>query len=788
MQARPSHLPTRPCCGGNATPSADGPAKVLDPVCGMTVDPAKTPHHAVHAGATFHFCGAGCRTKFMADPGRYLGAARGGSEQPADPGAVYTCPMDPEVEQLGPGSCPKCGMALEPKEIGIATGPNPERADMTRRAWAAAALSVPVVGLAMGQHMADHPLLPASASGLVQLALSGLVVGGAGWPFLKRGWQSVRSGHLNMFTLIALGTGAAWAYSAVATLAPGLFPEGFRDRDGSVGVYFEAAAVIVVLVLIGQVLELRARDSTGDAIRSLLDLTPKTARRIGPGGVEVEVPVAEIMAGDHLRIRPGETVPVDGRILEGSGTLDESMITGEAMPRNRQAGEPVIGGTVNGSGSFALKAEKVGRDTMLAGIVRLVAAAQRSRAPIQRLADVVSGRFVPAVLLVAAIAFVSWAMLGPQPRLAHALIAAVSVLIVACPCALGLATPMSMVVGMGRGARMGVLIRDAAALERFEAVDTLVFDKTGTLTEGRPTVTAIEALDGDADRLLHLAASLEQGSEHPIARALTAAQAAAGLRLDKPSGVTIAAGGGLAGQVAGEEVRVGTEAFVLAIGGVQIDGLEARATALRQQGATVSFVAVGGRMAGLVAVSDPVKASARESLAGLRRDGLRLVMVTGDHQATASQVAAALGIDDVRAGVLPGGKAEIVAALRHAGRVVGMVGDGINDAPALAGADVGIAMGTGTDIAMQSAGITLLGGELAALRQARQLSRATMRNIRQNLAFAFLYNAIGVPVAAGALYPLFGLTLSPMLAAAAMALSSVSVIGNALRLRVVDLG
>lgn len=547
--------------------------------------------------------------------------------------------------------------------------------------------------------------------------------------------------------------------------------------------YFEASAVIVVLVLVGQVLELRARDSTGDAIRALLDLSPKVARRIGSDGAEQDVPLATVQVGDSLRVRPGETVPVDGTIAEGSASLDESMVTGEAMPLRKGAGDAVIGGTVNGAGSFVMRAEKVGRDTMLARIVQMVGTAQRSRAPIQRLADVVSARFVPAVLAAAAAAFLAWAVLGPEPRLAHALIAAVSVLIVACPCALGLATPMSMVVGMGRGARLGVLMREAAALERLEKVDTLVFDKTGTLTAGRPTVTAAEPHDGSADDLLRLAASLEQGSEHPIAHAIVAAAKARGLVLARPDDVQPDVGRGISGHVEGVRLIVGSEDALRERSIAGLEALTQRADILRREGATVVFVAMEARILGLIAVADPIKDGAAESLAALRRDGIRLVMVTGDHAATAAGVAAKLGLDDVRAGVLPDGKAAIVEQLRRDGRIVGMAGDGINDAPALAAADVGIAMGTGTDIAMQSAGITLLHGDLARLRVARQLSRATMRNIRQNLAFAFLYNALGIPIAAGVLYPLFGLTLSPMLAAAAMALSSVSVIGNALRLR-----
>lgn len=756
------------------------PAK--DPVCGMTVEPLKTVHHAKHVGTAYHFCCAGCRTKFEVDPGRYLGAAE--TSPPADaPGAVYTCPMHPEVEQIGPGSCPKCGMALEPKEIGTESGPNPELLDMTRRLWVAGLLTLPVVAIAMGEHLVGHPLLPATFANPIEFVLASIVVLWAGWPFFLRGWQSVAARHLNMFTLIALGTGAAWAYSAVATLAPGLFPAGFRAADGTVGVYFEASAVIVVLVLIGQVLELRARDSTGDAIRALLDLSPKSARRVGRDGAEIDVPLGDVLVGDRLRVRPGETVPVDGAIAEGRSAIDESMVTGEPMPRERAQGDPVIGGTVNGAGTFIMTAEKVGRDTLLARIVQMVGEAQRSRAPIQRLADVVSGRFVPAVLLVAVVAFGAWAAFGPEPRLTHALIAAVSVLIVACPCALGLATPMSMVVGMGRGARLGVLMRDAAALERLEKVDTLVLDKTGTVTAGKPDVTAVHALAGDPDTLLRLAASVEQGSEHPIARAIAAAAEAKGLRLAAPTAVRVVPGKGIEGDVERVHVEIGSEALI----GTEGNALAGLVAERRNAGATVVFVATGGQVAGFIAVADSIKPIAQDSVAMLRRDGLRLIMATGDHAATAKGVAAQLGFSEVHAGMMPEDKSALVGRLKQEGRVVAMVGDGINDAPALALADVGIAMGSGADIAVQSAGVTLLHGDLQRLRLALRLSRATMRNIRQNLAFAFLYNALGVPIAAGILFPVFGITLSPMLAAGAMALSSVSVIGNALRLRAVSL-
>ena len=772
------------CCGHAAVSAKSESAR--DPVCGMTVDPATTRHHAEHGGTAYHFCCEGCRAKFTTDPERYLGGATP-APQAMDKTAIYTCPMHPEIEQVGPGTCPKCGMALDPKEISAEPGPNPELVDMTRRMWIAAALTIPVVGLAMAQHLVGQPLLPGLWGNGLQGILATAVVLWAGWPFFLRGWQSVVTGHLNMFTLIAVGTGAAWLYSVVATLAPGVFPPGFREPNGSVGVYFEAAAVIVTLVLVGQVLELRARDATGDAIRGLLDLAPKSARRVGRDGRESDVPLADVGVGEHLRVRPGESVPVDGRVTEGSGTIDESMVTGEALSCQRQPGDPVIGGTVNRTGSFIMVAEKVGRDTMLAGIVQLVGTAQRSRAPIQRLADTVSGRFVPAVLAAAVLAFAGWVVFGPEPRFAHALIAAVAVLIVACPCALGLATPMSMVVGMGRGARMGVLVREAAALERLEAVDTLVFDKTGTLTEARPTLTAIEAVEGDEAELLRLVAALEQASEHPVAHAIVTGAHARDLDLPRPQAFAAVGGKGVSGRVGSHEVVVGTAAFLAERGVPTFESLDTRAEALRRDGATVVLAAVDGKVAGLIAVADPVKASAPDALAALRRDGIRLVMMTGDHAGTAAAVAQRLGLDEVHSGILPDGKASLVASLQREGRVVAMAGDGINDAPALAKADVGIAMGTGTDIAMQSAGLTLLNGDLAALQRARLLSRATMRNIRQNLGFAFAYNLLGVPIAAGLLYPVFGLTLTPMLAAGAMALSSVSVIGNALRLRIVRL-
>ena len=777
------------CChhhGSADKPVAERPL-ARDPVCGMSVDPGRTAHKSTYKGASYFFCSAGCRTKFAAVPERYLGSARPVAEAAIDASAIYTCPMHPEVEQVGPGSCPKCGMALEPKEAGAEVGPNLELIDMTRRLAIGAVLTLPVFALAMAEHLFGLQVLPRAASDWLQLILASAVVLWAGAPFFGRGWQSVVNRHLNMFTLIAIGTGAAWLYSVVATVAPNLFPPGFRDEHGQVGVYFEAAAVIVVLVLLGQVLELRARESTGGAIRNLLDLAPRTAHRVGPDGRETDIDVAAILVGDRLRVRPGEKVPVDGRIAEGHATLDESMVTGESLPVEKTVGATVIGGTLNGSGSFVFVAEKVGRDTVLAQIVSLVGAAQRSRAPIQGLADRVAGWFVPAVLGAAVVAFGLWAAFGPEPRLSHALVAAVSVLIIACPCALGLATPMSVVVGIGRGAREGVLIRDADALQRFEAVDTVVLDKTGTLTEGRPAVTRLLPAEGVSEReLLHLAASAEAASEHPLGRAIVAAAAAQGLEGWPGQNFQTSAGQGVSVFVEGRPVVVGSAAY-LAERGVTIGAFAKRAEDLRRDGTTAVFVAQDGRPVGVIGVADPVKASSRDAVAALRRNGLRVVMLTGDNPTTAQAVARQLGVEEVRADVRPAGKAAVIAELKKAGRVVAMAGDGINDAPALAAADVGVAMGTGTDIAMQSAGVTLLSGDLNGLLRAWALSRAAMANIRQNLAFAFLYNALGVPIAAGLLYPLFGLTLSPMLAALAMALSSVSVIGNALRLRTTPL-
>ena len=757
-----------------------------DPVCGMTVDPTTAKHRHEHEGRSYYFCSAGCRTKFAADPGKYLDKDR----VPATPvleGMIYTCPMHPEIRQLGPGACPICGMALEPEIATADSGPNPELADMTRRFWIGFALGLPVVVLEMGAHIVGaHSWVDATLSNWIQLAFATPVVLWAGWPFFVRGAQSLATRNLNMFTLIAMGTGVAYAYSMIATLAPGLFPAAFRDH-GAVATYFEAAAVITVLVLLGQVLELHARERTSGAIRALLDLAPKTARRVAPDGTEQDIALDAVAAGDILRVRPGDKVPVDGVVTEGRSAVDESVVTGEAMPVTKQDGAKVIAGTLNTTGSVLMRAEKVGRETMLAQIVQMVAAAQRSRAPIQRLADRVSGWFVPLVIAVALAAFAAWTAFGPEPRLAYALVAAVSVLIIACPCALGLATPMSIMVGVGRGAQAGVLIRHAEALERLEKVDTLVVDKTGTLTQGKPKVVAIIPARGiDEPTVLRHAASVEQASEHPLAAAIVAAAKERSIALATVTGFDAPTGKGAVGMVEGRRVVLGNAAF-LAEMNIATVGLNGQAEELRHDGATAIFVAIDGKAAGVIAIADPIKATTAAALRALADDGLRVVMLTGDNRTTAQAVARKLGITEVKAEVLPDRKSAMIEALRREGCVVAMAGDGVNDAPALAAADVGIAMGTGTDVAIESAGITLLAGDLSGIVRARVLSRAVMRNIRQNLLFAFIYNAAGVPIAAGALYPLFGILLSPIIGAAAMALSSVSVVGNALRLRGVRL-
>ena len=706
------------------------------------------------------------------------------SAEHASAEAIWTCPMHPQVRQDRPGLCPICGMALEPLAATAETGPNPELIDMTRRFWMALALGVPVFLLEMGGHIVPrlHHIISMQLSISIQMLLATPVVLWAGLPFFQRAGASLKSGHLNMFTLIALGTGVAWAYSVVAALAPQIFPPAFRAADGTVAVYFEAAAVITVLVLLGQVLELRARERTSGAIKALLDLTPRTARRVAVSGADEEIALDHVQVGDHLRVRPGEKLPVDGTITDGHSSVDESMVTGESMPVEKLAGDNVIGGTLNQSGSLLIVAEKVGRETMLARIVQMVAEAQHSRAPIQRMADRVSGWFVPVVIGVAILAFASWSIWGPEPRLTYALLAAVSVLIIACPCALGLATPMSIMVGVGRGAGLGVLIRDAEALERLEKVDTLLVDKTGTLTEGKPAVTRIELASGqDESELLRLAAAVERASEHPLALAIVEAARTRGLDVPDVSGFDAPTGRGAVGIVEGRKVILGNAVFLTAQG-IDIAALSAPADRLRHEGATVIFVGIEGRSAGAIAIADPIKASTPAALAALGDAKVRVVMLTGDNRTTAEAVAARLGILEVEADVLPDQKSAVVARLRQEGHVVAMAGDGINDAPALAAADVGIAMGSGTDVAMESAGVTLLKGDLTGIVRARHLSRGTMSNIRQNLAFAFLYNAAGVPIAAGLLYPFFGLLLSPIIAAAAMALSSVSVVANALRL------
>jgi Cu+-exporting ATPase len=768
---------------------ADHEHRVKDPVCGMSVDPHTAKHQAEHNGHPYYFCSAGCRAKFIADPERYLDpSAAAAKAEPVPEGAIYTCPMHPEVRQVGPGSCPICGMALEPVLVTADAGPNHELIDMTRRFWIGLALSLPVVALEMGVHLTGlDRLVPQGMSNWLQLLLATPVVLWCGWPFFVRGWQSLVTRNLNMFTLITMGTGVAWLYSVVATLAPGVFPAALRGHDGAVAVYFEAAAVITVLVLLGQVLELRARESTSGAIRALLDLAPKTARRVRADGREEEVPLEAVHVADRLRVRPGEQVPVDGAVIDGRSAVDESMVTGESMPVTKEVGASVIGGTMNQSGALMIEAQKVGRDTMLARIVQLVAEAQRSRAPIQRLADQVSGYFVPAVIAVALLAFAAWGIFGPEPRLSYGLVAAVAVLIIACPCALGLATPMSIMVGVGRGAGAGVLIKNAEALEHMEKVDTLVVDKTGTLTEGKPALTALVPAPGFPEaEVLRLAASVERASEHPLALAIVAAAEARGIATAPVTTFDSPTGKGALGTVDGRKVVLGNAAF-LAEHGVDVTPLAEQADKLREDGATAIFVGIDGRIAGALAIADPVKPSTPEALAGLKAERIRVVMLTGDNRTTAWAVARRLGIEEVEAEVLPDEKSDVVRRLRAAGRVVAMAGDGVNDAPALAAADVGIAMGTGTDIAMESAGVTLLRGDLTGILRARRLSQATMRNIRQNLFFAFIYNALGVPVAAGVLYPVFGILLSPIIAAAAMALSSVSVIGNAIRLRAVRL-
>ena len=750
----------------------------------MKVKIGTAKHTAVHEGHTHYFCNPTCLQKFTAEPDRYLKPGKAAPPAPVAPGTVFTCPMHPEIQQIGPGSCPICGMALEPAEVSLDDGPNHELIDMSRRMWIGLALSLPVVALEMGGHLTSlHMLLGQKTSNWIQFLLASPVVLWAGWPFFVRGWQSLVTRNLNMFTLIAMGTGVAWGYSVVAVLAPGLFPAAFRGSDGSVAVYFEAAALITVLVLMGQVLELRARAQTSGAIKTLLDLAPKTAQRLKDDGSDETVSLDVISVGDRLRVRPGEKVPVDGEVLSGRSTIDESMVTGESMPVTKETGASLIAGTLNSTGALVMRADKVGRDTMLARIVQMVAEAQRSRAPIQRLADQVSGYFVPVVITVSIAAFIAWSLFGPEPRLAFGLVAAVAVLIIACPCALGLATPMSIMVGVGRGAQAGILIKNAEALERMERVDTLVVDKTGTLTEGKPKVVAIvPAKEFTEVAVLTLAASAERASEHPLALAIVREASDRKIALSEVSEFDSPTGKGVTGTVDGRKLVLGNAKF-LAEFGVSPDSLQAEAERLRLEGATAIFLAVDGAPAAVFAIADPVKPTTPEAIRALTAENIRVVMLTGDNRTTAEAVARRLGIAEVEADVLPEQTSAIIEKLRAEGRVVAMAGDGVNDAPALAAADVGIAMGTGTDVAIESAGVTLLKGDLMGIVRARRLSEATMRNIRQNLFFAFVYNAAGIPIAAGVLYPSFGILLSPIIAAAAMALSSFSVIANALRLR-----
>ena len=758
----------------------------MDPVCGMKVDRASARHVARHEGATFYFCSDWCRTKFEAAPADFLGGRP--APEPMPEGTIYTCPMHPEIEQIGPGTCPKCGMALEPKGVPAADeGPNPELVDFKRRFRVGLVLTVPLFVIAMGPHIGipTHSWIGARVALWAEMALGVPVILWSGWPFMVRGWMSFRTMNLNMFSLIGMGVLAALLFSLAGVLAPGLFPEGFRDAQGNVGVYFESGAVIVVLVLLGQILELNARERTGAAIRALMDLAAKTARIVRADGTEEEIPLEDVQVGDRLRVRPGDKVPVDGEVLEGRSSIDESMISGEAVPVEKAKGDAVTGATVNGTGTLIVEATKVGKDTVLSQIVEMVAAAQRSRAPIQKLADSVAGYFVPAVVAVALASFAGWAFWGPPPALSYALVSAIAVLIIACPCALGLATPVSIMTATGRGAQAGVLIKNAEALERFAKVDTLIVDKTGTLTEGRPKLVAVEPVEGFGEEdVLRLAASLERGSEHPLAEAIVSGAEERGVSLDRVSDFEAVTGKGVKGTVDGRDVALGNDKMVAQLG---LDGgaLSAKADARRDRGETVMFVMVGGTVAGLVSVADPVKQTTPDALKELHDLGFRVVMATGDNERTARAVAADLGIDEVRADVLPADKAALVKELQARGAKVAMAGDGVNDAPALAQADVGIAMGTGADVAIESAGFTLVKGDLRGIARARRLSRATMRNIAQNLFFAMVYNAAGVPIAAGILYPFTGILISPMVAAAAMSLSSVSVISNALRLRTV---
>lgn len=780
-----------PCHGHVSTQEAIGVETrlVKDPVCDMTVDPATATHHADHDGQTWYFCSAHCQTKFEADPCHYLHKADTApiKPQPKQAGVIWTCPMHPQIRQDHPGSCPVCGMPLEPEEPSDADTPNPELVDFTRRLWGASILAVPLVIIAMAADMGGLAFLDGGLTNWIQLALTAPIVLWAGWPFLERGWMSLHTRHLNMFTLIMLGVGAGFLYSIAATVAPGLFPAAFRMHDGSVPVYYEAAGVIVALVLAGQVLELRARARTSRAIRALLDLAPKIAHRVGAQDREDDVPLDQIVPGNRLRIRPGESIPVDGTVMDGRSSVDEAMLTGEPAPVAKGPGDKVTGGTINGTGSLLMTAEAVGSDTMLARIVSMVAAAQRTRAPIQAVADRVSGWFVPLVVLVSLLTFVVWLLVGPQPRFGHALLNAIAVLVIACPCALGLATPMSIMVGMGRGARAGVLVRNAEALQALDTVDTLVIDKTGTVTEGKPRLIATETSGAwDSNIVLRLAASLETQSEHPLAQALVAAMTAQGLQAAPVGDFASQTGLGVTGTVDGHAVVVGNQAQMRQQG-IDASALIPVADTHRAEGAGVMFVGIDGQAAGLLVVADPLKTDAKETIAALHAAGMRIVMLTGDNARTAEVVARQAGIDEAHADLKPEDKAAIIRDMQQKGARVAMAGDGVNDAPALATADIGIAMGTGTDVAIESAGMTLAQGSLAGLVRARRLAQATMRNIRQNLAFSFLFNGIGIPLAAGVLYPVFGLTLSPMFAGGAMALSSLAVVTNALRLNALRL-
>ncbi len=760
--------------------------KAIDPVCGMTVEPDKTEHHVRHGHQDFHFCSAGCKTKFVAKPEHYLKNRPPDQEEAAPEGTMYTCPMHPEIRQLGPGSCPICGMALEPEIFELDLGPDPEYIDMRRRLWISALFTIPLFIYAMGDLIPGKPFdgwLSPSTAQWAQFFLATPVVLWGAWPFFVRGVQSLKTMNLNMFTLIGLGVTVAYGFSLVATIFPGIFPDAFRGDNGKVAVYYEAAAVITTLVLLGQVLELKARGQTSSALRSLLELAPPVATRIDAEGSEEEISIDLVQSGDQLRVRPGDKIPVDGIIAEGSSTVDQSMITGEAIPIAKTVGDDVTAGTVNQTGSFVMTAQRVGKDTLLAKIVQMVADAQRSRAPIQKLADRVAGIFVPAVVLIAVVTFVIWAIWGPEPALAYGLVNAVAVLIIACPCALGLATPMSIMVGTGKGAQNGILIKNAEALESLEKIDTVVVDKTGTLTEGKPKLVSVEAVQGfDADEILALVSAIEIASEHPLAAAIVEGAKEKGLSFEAASDFQSTTGEGVEAIAQNKRIAIGNEKMMDRLGASSTD-LIAKAQQGRVQGQTVMFVALDGKPAGIIGVADPIKASTADVIEELQKADIHVVLLTGDAEATARAVGEMVGIEEIYAEVSPEDKHRVISELQAAGKKVAMAGDGINDAPALAKADVGIAMGTGTDVAMESAGVTLVSGDLKGILKARHLSQLTMSNIRQNLFFAFVYNGLGVPIATGILYPWFGILLSPMIAAAAMSFSSVSVIANALRLR-----